>query len=81
MTGNAVKITEVPAQTGFADAVMVTETGKFGFTVMQTWFEVAGFPVVQVLLEFRLQVMQSPFTGTWENVLLLPPLGMLFTYH
>ncbi len=81
MTGKAVKVTEVPAHTGFSEATMVTETGKFGFTVMQTWFDMAGFPVVQVLLEFRLQVMQSPFTGTWENVLLLAPVGMLFTYH
>ena len=81
MTGKAVKVTEVPAHTGFADAVMVTETGKFWFTVMQIWFEVAGFPVEQLLLEFRLQVMQSPSTGIYVNVLLLPPEAMLFTYH
>ena len=81
MTGKAEKVTEVPAQTGFAEAVMVTETGKFGFTVIQTWFEVAGFPIVQVLLEFRLQLMQSPLTGTYVKVPLLVPNGTPFTYH
>ena len=60
---------------------MVTETGKFWFTVMQTWFDVAGFPIVQMLLEFRLQVMQSPFMGMCVKVLLLVPEGMPFTYH
>jgi hypothetical protein len=54
----------VPAQTGFADALMETETGKFWFTVMHTVFDVAGFPIAHVLLEFRLTVMQSPFAGT-----------------
>jgi hypothetical protein len=81
LTGKAVKVTEVPAHTGFADVVMVTETGKFWFTLMHTWFDMAGFPVEQVLLELRLEVMQSLFTGTWENVLLFAPVGMLFTYH
>jgi hypothetical protein len=48
---------------------------------MQTWFDVAGFPVGQLVLEFRLQVMQSPFTGTYVKMLLLPPEGIPFTYH
>jgi hypothetical protein len=63
LTGKAVKVTEVPAQTGFSEAVIVTETGRFWFTVMQSRFDMAGFPVEQLLLEFRLQVMQSPSTG------------------
>jgi hypothetical protein len=54
----------VPAQTGFADAVIETETGKFWFTVMQTGFDMAGLPIAHVLLEFRLTVIQSPSAGT-----------------
>jgi hypothetical protein len=81
LTGKAVKVTEVPAHTGFAEAVMVKETGKFWFTVMQIWFEVAGFPVGQLVLEFRLQVIQSPFKGTYIKELLLTPEGLPFTYH
>jgi hypothetical protein len=64
LTGKAVKVTEVPAQTGFSEAVMVTETGKLWFTVMQTWFEVAGLPEAQGELVEYTQTMQSPFNGT-----------------
>ena len=64
MNGKAVKVTEVPAHTGFADAVMVMETGKFWFTVMQTWFDVAGLPDAQGELVEYTHTMQSPFEGT-----------------
>ena len=63
MFGVAVKVTEVPAQTGFADAAMVTLTGSFGLTVMVIVFEVAGLPVAQVALEVSTQVITSPLTG------------------
>ena len=51
LEGVAVKDTTVPSQTGFADAVMDTLTGKFGLTVMVIEFDVAGLPEVQVALE------------------------------
>lgn len=57
-------MTEVPAQTGFPDAVMDTLTGSQGFTVMVTVFEVAGFPVVHVSLEVNVQVTVFPLDGT-----------------
>ena len=63
MVGVAVKVTEVPAQTGFADAAMETLTGRFGLTVMVIVFEVAGLPVAQVALEVSTQVIASPLTG------------------
>ena len=54
--GVAVKVTDVPAQTGLADAAMVTLTGSSGFTVMVTVLEVAGFPEVHVALEVSTQL-------------------------
>ena len=63
MTGEAVNVTEVPSQTGFADAVIVTLTGNRGLTVMVTALDVAGLPVVQRALEVSTQVITSPFTG------------------
>jgi hypothetical protein len=41
-------VTEMPEQTGFADAMIVILTGRFGLTVIVIWFEVAGFPVGQI---------------------------------
>jgi hypothetical protein len=63
LVGVAVKVTEVPAQTGLAEAATDTLTGKFGFTVMVTVFEVAGLPVGQVAFEVREQVIWSPLAG------------------
>ncbi len=56
-------MTEVPEQTGFAEAAMEILTGRFGFTVMVTELEVAGLPVPQVALEVKTQVTISLFTG------------------
>ena len=57
-------MTWVPAQTGLAEASIDTLTGRFGFTVMVTAFEVAGESVAQgVTLEVRMQVMISPVAG------------------
>ena len=66
MVGVAVKVTEVPAQTGLADAPTDTLTGSSGFTPMVTAFDVAGLPVGQMALELNTQVMASVFEGTKE---------------
>ena len=63
MVGVAVKLTEVPEQTLFEEAVIDTLTGFSGLTVMEMLFEVAGLPVAQVALEVSVQVMTSPFEG------------------
>ncbi len=47
LTGVAVKITEVPAQTGFAEAVIETPTVTFVFSIMVIALDVAGLPVGQ----------------------------------
>ena len=63
LTGVAVNVTEVPAQTGFADGAMDTLTGRPGFTVMVTVLDVAGLPVTQVALDVSIQVTASLFKG------------------
>ena len=63
LVGVAVKVTEVPAQTGLADAAIDTVTGSSGFTVMVTVFDVAGLPVGQVALEVKAQVTRSLLAG------------------
>jgi hypothetical protein len=60
----AVNVTDVPEQTGFAEAAMEMLTGILGFTVMVTALEVAGLPVVQVAFEVKTQVTISLFTGS-----------------
>ena len=82
MTGVAVKVTEVPAHTGFAEAAIETLTGSSGFTVMVTVFEVAGLPVGQVALEVSTQVMASLFTGLKAYVeVVAPPIVVPLTFH
>ena len=61
--GVVVKVTDVPAQTGFAVAAIDTLTGSNGFTVMVTVLDVAGLPVGQVALEVSTQVTASLLTG------------------
>ena len=63
MVGVAVKVTEVPAQTGLAEAAIDTLTGSSGFTVMVTVFDVAGLPVGQVAFEVSTQVTTSLLVG------------------
>ena len=65
MVGVAVKVTEVPAQTGLFEAAIDTLTGSIGFTVMVTVFEVAGLPVGQVALEVSTTVTASLFAGIY----------------
>jgi hypothetical protein len=59
----ALKVTEVPSQTGLADAATETLTGSSGLTVMVTGIEVAGLPVPQVAFEVKVTVTTSLFTG------------------
>lgn len=47
LTGAAVNVTEVPEQTGFAEAAIETLTGRDGFTVTEKSGE--GVPEVQLL--------------------------------
>ena len=51
MTGIGVKVTEVPSQTGLAEAAIETLTGKTGLTFMVTVLDVAGLPDLQVRVE------------------------------
>ena len=66
LTGVAVNVTEVPAQTGLADAAIDILTGSNGFTVIVMVLEVAGLPVVQISFEVRTQVIELPLAGTNE---------------
>ena len=61
-----VKVTLVPAQTGFADEDMEMLTGNSGFTVIDTVFDAAGFPVAQVALEVSTQDIALVLSGTTE---------------
>ena len=63
MVGVAVKVTDVPAQTGLAEAATDTLTGRLGFTVMVTVLEIAGLPVGQVAFEVKTQVTRSLLAG------------------
>ena len=60
----AVKVTDVPAQTGFAEAAIDTLTGRFGLTTIVTVFEVAGLPEAQVAFDVTMQVIASLFAET-----------------
>jgi hypothetical protein len=55
LTGVAVKVTEVPAQTDVAEAAAVTATGRSGLTVIVIVFEETGFPVVHNSLDVSTQ--------------------------
>ena len=61
MVGVAVNVTLVPEQIVVADADILKLTGKFGFTIMVTEFDVAGLPVAHVAFDVRIQVMTSLF--------------------
>ena len=63
LVGVAVNVTEVPAQTGLAEAAIDTLTGSKGLTVRVTVFDVAGLPVGQVAFEVSTQVIRSLLEG------------------
>ena len=46
-----------------AEADMLMLTGRFGFTVIVTEFDVAGFPVAQVAFDVITQVTISLFAS------------------
>ena len=50
----AVKVAGIPAQTGLKEEVMVTLTGRRGFTVIVMELDVAGFPDMQVRSAVRM---------------------------
>jgi hypothetical protein len=83
LTGVAVKVTGVPAQTGFAEATIVTLTGRFGFTVIVIPVDVAGDPVRQgVAFEVILTVTTSLLTSAVVvYVALFVPTFEPFTLH
>ncbi len=47
-------------------AEILTETGRFGFTVIAMLFDVAGLPVAQVSLDVNSTEIRSPFTKVDE---------------
>ena len=67
------KVTDIPAQTGFAEAAIVTLTGRIGLTVIVTVLDVAGFPDGQVALEVSKQVIASAFAGIYEYAEFVAP--------
>ena len=63
-------------------AAMLTLTGKFGFTVMVSVLDVAGFPVAHVALDVNTQVTVFPFVKVVVvNVDELVPAFTPFTFH
>ena len=79
--GVAVKVTDVPAHIGLADAEIMMLTGRIGLRVIQTGSDIAGFPLEHTRLEFSRHRMQSPSEGIYVNQLLLEPVGILLTNH
>ena len=65
LAGVAVKVTNVPAHTGFADAAIVTPTASGWFTVIVNVPEVAGFPVTHVAFDVNTQITASLFPGVY----------------
>ena len=82
MAGVAEKVTEAPLQTGLFEGEIDTLTGRFGFTVIVTVFELAGFPSAQMALEVKRQVMASEFDGTYEQLEFVAPVMLdPLTFH
>jgi len=79
-----VKVTEVPAQIILSASLdeMLTDTGKFGFTVVVIVFDVAGLPDVHASLEVRMTFTWSPFAReVVVYVALFVPTSTLFFFH
>ena len=64
LTGDAVNVTGVPAQTWLADGAMVTLTASRGLTTIAIATFDAGFPVVHVSLDVRKHFTLAPLRGT-----------------
>ena len=78
LTGEAVKETEVPSHTGFADAEIEILAGDDELTVIVTALDVAGLPETQLRLDVMTQVITSLFTGVYDNVGPVPTLVPFF---
>jgi hypothetical protein len=62
--GVAVKVTDVPSQTGFAEGATATLTGRIGSTVSVTVLEDAGLPVAHgTAFDVRMTYTWSPVIG------------------
>ena len=75
------KITEVPVQTGLAEAAIERLTGSKGFTTMLIVFEVAELPEGQEIFDVSTQVMASPLTGMFDHEVLFVPTTVPFRCH
>ncbi len=62
-TGVAVKVTELPEQTGLFEAEIVMLTGRFGLTDTGYWMLDAGLFDVQLSDDVRTHETRSPSTG------------------
>jgi len=58
-----VKITELPGQNGFVEAVMLIPAGRFALTIIVIEFDVAGLPIGQAIFDVRTQETTSPLLG------------------
>jgi hypothetical protein len=65
--GIAVKVTEVVAHTGLAEAAAITLTGRSVLTVIVIVFDVAGLPVTHVAFEVITTVIASLFASADEE--------------
>ena len=63
LVGVAVKVTGVPAHIVLEGVEILTLTGKNGFTIIFTVFEIAGLPVAHMALEVSSQVTASLTDG------------------
>jgi hypothetical protein len=63
LTATALKVTDVPEQTGFEEAVIDTLTGSDELTDITMAFDVAGLPLGQTAFEVITQRMASLFAG------------------
>jgi hypothetical protein len=80
--GVAVKVTDVPEQTGLAEAAIDTLAGRFGLTVIVTSLDVAGLPAGQVAFEVRIQVTLSPSArAAFVYVVLFVPTFAPLSFH
>ena len=62
-TGVAVNVTEVPEQTGFEDAAILTLAATTGLTVIVILFDVAGLPLTHEALEVITQLTTLPLAS------------------
>jgi hypothetical protein len=69
-----VYVTDVPAQTGFADAEIDTLTGSMLLTIVVIGLDKAGLPVWQATVEVSKQVITLPLEGLKVYVALVAAL-------